>query len=300
MGEDAILHKVLAGLHQTPDMILGPGDDCAVLQFGTRWLLAAADQVVSEVHYRADDTAPEEIAAKVLKRNLSDIAAMGGVPRWALLTLAATPREEEWLERFFAGLEETARRYQVAVAGGDLGSIPGRERREYASLTILGEVEPERLCRRDAARPGEVLMVTGELGNSFSSRHHLTFEPRLEEARFLADGRTKCMMDLSDGLGQDLRRLGRASQVAFALDGAALPCRAGADVRGAMCDGEDYELVFTVAPERVNALLREWPFATRLSKVGQVTEGVPGSWTLDWRGGKVTEKEIHGYEHFQA
>ena len=300
MGEDAILHKVLAKLHRDRDTVLGPGDDCAVLAFGSKWLLAATDQVSSGVHYDPATTSPEEIAAKVLKRNLSDIAAMGGVPRWALLALAATAREDGWLERFFAGLEATAQQYDVTVAGGDLGSLPGAERCEYAALTILGEVEEAKLCRRDRARVGETLMVTGELGNTLASGHHLTFAPRLAEGRFLAGDWTHCMMDLSDGLGQDLRRLGRASEVAFALEGTQLPCRAGADLRGALGDGEDYELVFTVAPERVEALFAAWPFATRLSAVGSVTGGEPGSWTLRAGDETLTDREVAGYEHFRA
>ena len=300
MGEDAILHKVLAGLHQDRDTVLGPGDDCAVLSFGGKWLLAATDQVFSGVHYDPATTPPEEIAAKVLKRNLSDIAAMGGVPRWALLALAATAREDEWMERFFAGLEATAQQYEVTVAGGDLGSLPGTARCEYAALTILGEVEKNKLCRRDRAQVGEAVLVTGELGNTFAGRHHLTFTPRLAEGRFLAGDWTHCMMDLSDGLAQDLRRLGKASGVAFALDGATLPCRSGADLRGALTDGEDYELVFTVARERVKELFAAWPFAVRLTAVGEVTAGEPGSWRLRTEEGDWSDREISGYEHFRA
>ena len=300
MSEDTILHKVLGRLHQDRDTVLGPGDDCAVLAFGGKWLLAATDQVASEVHYDPASTAPEAIAAKVLKRNLSDIAAMGGVPRWALLALAATARDESWMERFFAGLEATARTYDVSIAGGDLGSLPDAGRREYAALTILGEVEEAKLCRRDRAKTGEAVVVTGELGNTFASGHHLTFTPRLAEGRFVAGDWTHCMMDLSDGLGQDLRRLGRASGVAFALDGARLPCRAGADRRGAMRDGEDYELVFTVAPEKVEKLFAAWPFATPLSVIGTVTPGEPGRWTLRDGDKTWTDREIAGYEHFRA
>ena len=169
---------------------------------------------------------------------------------------------------------------------------------EITLAGILGEVEPERLCRRDRARPEEILMVTGELGNTLASGHHLAFEPRLAEGRFLAGEWTNCMMDISDGLGRDLRRLGATSGTAFVLDGAAIPCRTGADLAGAMGDGEDYELVFTVPAEKVAALLRAGPFAARLTAIGRVTDGPPGSWTLHRQGRNLTEKEIPGYEHF--
>jgi len=300
MSEDAILARVLAGLRRDEAMILGPGDDCAVLEFGGRWLLAAVDQVVSDVHYQAGDTPPEAIAGKVLKRNLSDIAAMGGIPRWALLALAATARPDDWFERFFAGLEAAAKAFDVTLAGGDLGALPGPAAAEYAALTILGEVEPEKLCRRDRAEAGEALLVTGELGNTLASGHHLDFTPRLAEGRFLAGRWTRCMMDLSDGLGRDLRRLGRASQVGFELDVSALPRRAGADARGAIGDGEDYELVFTVAPDRVEALLASWPFPATLSVIGRVTKAAPGSLALVNADTVLSEEEMDGYEHFRA
>lgn len=300
MSEDSILRKVLPALRRDEAMVVGPGDDCAVLEFGGKWLLAAVDQVASEVHYHGGATPPEAIAAKLLKRNLSDIAAMGGIPRWALLALAATPREDGWFERFFAGLEAAAREFGVTIAGGDLGGLPGAIPAEYGALTILGEVEPEKLCRRDRARVGEVLMVTGELGNTLATGHHLDFTPRLAEGRFLAGAWTHCMMDLSDGLGQDLRRLGLASELGFEVDLDRLPCRAGADAHGALADGEDYELVFTVASEKAAGLAANWPFAAKLSAIGRAVAAPPGKLIWMNAGAVAPEEEIHGYEHFRT
>ncbi len=299
MSEDTILGKVLKTFHTDPAMLIGPGDDCAVLAFGGKYLLAAVDQVASDVHYRPD-TPPEAIAAKVLKRNLSDIAAMGGVPRWALLALAATARDDEWFERFFAGLEACAESFGVAIAGGDLGALASSGRAEYAALTILGEVEAERICRRASARPKDVLMVTGELGDTLAGGHHLDFEPRLAEGRFLSDGWTVSMMDVSDGLARDLVRLGRAAKVEMEIDVAALPCRNGCTPVHALGDGEDYELVFAVAPERVAALRGAWPFATRLTEIGVVQSGLPGRLRYINAGTDFPVEGPHGYEHFEA
>ncbi len=299
LDELNILKQLLPSLPQAEDVVAGPGDDCAAVACGgRRILLAAADQLVGGVHYYRETTSPEAAGRKLMCRNLSDIAAMGGRPAWALLTLALGGVSDDWLKRFYAGLEACARRYNVAICGGDLAALPPGIEGEVGTLTILGQVERTKLCRRTAARDGELLLVTGELGNSLASEHHLDFQPRLAEGAFLAGDFTRCMMDISDGLLLDAQRLAEQSKTGIVLDTEALPLRSGADTGMALGDGEDYELLFTLPPEQLETLQNRWPFATRLSVIGRIAGQRPGT-VVDRFGNHLSNKGNSGYVHFQ-
>ena len=289
LEELKILEKLLPELRQDASVALGPGDDCAVLKTGDAGteLLAAVDQLARDVHYTAD-TPPELAGEKLLKRNLSDIAAMGGTPRWALLTVAAGGRDGQWVLDFCRGVAGCAAKYHISVAGGDLAGL--KTDTEVATLTILGEVPAGRAIRRGGARPGDLLYVTGEVGNSFASRHHLTFTPRLDEGVFLR-GNATAMLDISDGLLLDARRLARASQVDLKLDAAHVPLRAGATLPGALSDGEDYELLFTAPP----GLERRWK--GDLAKLTAIGEALPGTGRVIDAYGNEYNLERSGYEH---
>ena len=288
LEELKILEKLLPELRQDASVVLGPGDDCAVLKTseGTE-LLAAVDQLARDVHYTAD-TPPGLAGEKLLKRNLSDIAAMGGEPRWALLTVAAGGRDAAWVLEFCRGVGRCAAKYHVPVAGGDLAGLKADT--EVATLTILGEVPAGRAIRRCGARPGDALYVTGEVGNSFATGHHLTFSPRLDEGVFLR-GKATAMLDISDGLLLDASRLARASQVDLKLDAAHVPLRSGAKLPDALSDGEDYELLFTAPP----GLEKLWK--SDLAKLTRIGEVLPGTGrVLDGRGKEYNLDRI-GYEH---
>ena len=293
MNEESFVRKLTALFPQSADVAAGPGDDCAVLDLGPGpRLLAAVDQVISGVHY-LPGTPPAEIAGKLLRRNVSDIAAMGGLPTHALLSLAVNPMDESWLLEFHRAIADQAAGYGISVIGGDMAKLftPG----EALSLTILGKVEREKLCLRSNAREDDLLFATGCFGNSFRSGHHLHFRPRLDEARFLAGDFTSAMQDVSDGLLKDAARLAEASGLALVLEPERIPLRAGADLTGALADGEDYELVFAVPESRAAALERTWPFPdTPLSRIGRFTRGTPGSIS-----GVPNCQLETGYDHFR-
>ncbi|MDD3119000.1 MAG: thiamine-phosphate kinase [Victivallales bacterium] len=297
MNELRLLQQVLPLLKQNAATLVGPGDDCAVIQVGGELLLLAVDQVIAGVHYRPD-TAPEAVAAKLLKRNLSDIAAMGGTPFCALLTLAGNNRDESWYLRFFRGLAACAEQYNVSVSGGDLAVLPPGSPPEalVATLTITGKATPGKLCRRNRAMPGQTIMTTGQFGLSFSSGHHLDFTPRLAEAAFLAGTYTNCMIDVSDGLLLDASRLAAASGVGMIFAPERIPRRNGADLTAALSDGEDYELVFTVNPAAVAALRSSWPFTTPLTAIGTTVAAHPGL-VFDENGVNLSATHKTGYEH---
>jgi len=281
--EDRLLGKILIGLPASEDLVLGPGDDCAVVRTGAGFRLLKTDCIVEGVHFlRVHD--PVRVGWKALCRPLSDIAAMGGEPRHALITIFSPPDLDPgyWAD-FYKGIRKAARKFGVAIAGGEMSRQPHGI---AVSVALTGVVPGGRFIRRSGGRPGDLLLVTGRLGGSISG-HHLDFVPRLNEGRWLAKtARASAMMDLSDGLGSDLPRLARACGCGFEVNLANLPLRKGADINAALTDGEDYELLFAIPPCRVEALFKAWKTAfprTPLTRIGDLND--TGSAPPDWPGG---------------
>ncbi len=292
LNELSLLTRLLPTLPSGAGVVVGPGDDCAVLEIpgSAVEMLAATDQLIENIHFTADTDAAAA-GAKLMNRNLSDIAAMGGRPRWALLTLAAgeaSRRHDEWLLAFCRGAATAGALHGVPVIGGDLARQP--ESGFTATLTILGEIPRGQAVLRSGAKPGDRLYVTGRIGNSFGSGHHLVFSPRLAEGEFLRD-HASAMLDISDGLLLDAGRLAAASGVDLLLDPAAVPLRAGAVLPDALGDGEDYELFFTAGAE----LPEIWPnHLAALTPIGVVVEGKGAVRDISSR--KIIA-ERPGYEH---
>jgi thiamine-monophosphate kinase len=294
VGELALIGLIRRWLGAaSPRAPLGIGDDCAVLRPARARELLTIDPLVYGVHFD-DRTAPSEAGAKLLKRNLSDIAAMGGRPRAAVLALALDSRVSlAWLRGFFAGLALECRRHGVALVGGDLARLPGSF---VATLALTGEAR-SRAVTRTGSRVGDWIYVTGSLGRSLPSGHHHAFKPRLAEGAWLARRReVRAMMDVSDGLAKDIGALTPKGAHA-ALLGRCLPRRAGATVREALCDGEDYELAIGVSSRAERGLFerafrRAFP-RTRLTCIGRfVRKGAvpPDALAL---------ADFRGYEHLR-
>jgi len=287
----------------SPPPPAGIGDDCAVVPPASRPRLLTTDPVVYGRHF--DDTVPPRaVGAMLLKRNLSDLAAMGARPTAAVVSLALDSRvRTRWLEEFYRGLAAAARRFRVPVVGGDVAQADGVL---GAFLTLLGTAAGPRVLLRTGARPGDWIYVTGALGGSRLG-HHWRFTPRLAEGAWLARRRdVRAMMDISDGLAKDLRDL-TPPRARPALAAAAIPvspaARAWARRTGrpplhhALSDGEDYELVFAVAHRADRAALaRAWHRAfprTRLTCIGRFVpaDRLPaGALNLD---------AFRGYEHLR-
>jgi thiamine-monophosphate kinase len=294
-GEEKLIAAVRRWLGSaSPRAPFGIGDDCAVLPASHGRQLITVDPVIYGGHFD-DAVPPRAVGAKLLKRNLSDLAAMGGRPVAAVLALTLDARvRHAWLAQFYQGLAAAARRYRVSIVGGDVTQADGVV---AASLTLLGEAAGKRVVTRTGAKRGDWIYVTGTLGRSLATGHHFRFTPRLAEGAWLArQTEVRAMMDISDGLAKDLRSLTPAG-IAPALEAGALPRRAGADVRAALTDGEDYELVFALARRTDReAFARAWTRAfprTRLSCVGQFVPAgqVPPS--------AITLSDYHGYEHLR-
>ncbi len=276
LGEDAVVERLCAALPGAPGLIVGPGDDCAVVRTpipGT-WRLLKTDCVVEGVHFLSS-TEPERVGWKAAARAVSDFAAMGGgQPEEALITLIAPPeRPVAWAEGLYAGLRQCAERFGFVIAGGETSRPPAGCNGAIVSVALSGSIA-ENACRfRSGARPGDGIWVTGRLGGSFASGKHLDFVPRLAEARWLVEhGAVNAMMDLSDGIARDLPRMAARSGVGFRLDEAAIPRSPGATVAEALGDGEDYELLLAVTGELNERQVAEWARAfpgLELTRIGE-------------------------------
>ena len=273
VSEDRLLEILLKDLPLGRNTLVGPGDDCAVVQGpGIReMLLLKTDCVVEGIHYLPEDE-PQKVGWKALCRPLSDIAAMGGEPRHALVNvMSPADRTVEYWRSLYKGLSKAAGRFGVGIVGGETSRAP----RAAISVSLVGRVEAGRLITRSGGRPNDLLFVTGTLGGSVGGRH-LEFVPRVFEGRWLsAHGYVRAMIDLSDGLAADLPRLAAASKCGFEIDPSALPRTRGCDSIHAMSDGEDYELLLAVAPRLANRLRRGWKEmfpSVRLTEIGRLTE----------------------------
>jgi len=257
-GEDRLVAGLIAGLGKGDrTLVTGAGDDCAVVRMPgcAEDLLLKTDAVVEGIHFEPD-ASPGLIGRKALCRAISDIAAMGGKPRHALITLAVPgDRTVAWVRGLYAGIRRAGRQFGVSVAGGETTRSPGPV---FLSVALTGTVPRGRAVLRSGGRAGDVLAVTGRLGGSLRG-WHLRFQPRVREGMWLAGRReVHAMMDLSDGLSADLPRLARAGGVDFALDVEKVPRRAGIGIEAAMGDGEDYELLLAVAPRQWEKLAADW------------------------------------------
>lgn len=287
----------------------GIGDDCAVFSLENhRQSLVTTDPVLWGRHF--DETiAPVDVAKKLFKRNLSDIAAMGGRPRVAVVSLLLPPCTSlAWLRNFHRGLRDASLHYQVPLVGGDVSQTDGLL---GACMTLIGQASGDRILSRQGASCGDSLFVTGHLGGS-RLRHHFTFEPRLAEGQWLvARPEVRAGMDLSDGLAKDLPALIPASCTAE-LDPTSIPLSDDAvevaAISGrsalyhALCDGEDHELLLAVDKKTDLAeFLRDWQqtFTLPLTRIGLLQSRISGDKSPVLRGLPSDMDEIHGYEHLR-
>jgi thiamine-monophosphate kinase len=327
IGEFGFINRISA--HPTPDRILcGIGDDCAVIaQSDSQVRLVTTDMMVENVHFFTD-TPPEGLGQKLLAVNISDICAMGGTPTDAVISISVPINHDlGYLERFYNGLYACADRFDVAIVGGDTTSSNCCL---ILSLSISGHMDPAHVCYRSGAKKGDQIYVSGTLGDSAgglalvrdpikmsqTDRTHLLRrfhrpEPRLRLGQLLSKtGAITAMMDVSDGIASDLRHICQQSGVSARVLASALPfsemflrfCeRSQKDpVQVALSGGEDYELLFTVSPNRCNEVesLVRGPDFPQVTRIGQITDktcdlailGPDGSKSLLGPG---------GYDHFR-
>jgi thiamine-monophosphate kinase len=318
LGEFGLIDR-LAKMAAAKDerLLIGIGDDAAAWQGDSSIQLATVDSFIQDVHYPSGMASWPEIGWKALAVNLSDIAAMGGLPRYALVSLALPPDTEvEGVTSLYTGLLELAQKYGVTIVGGDISHAP----MVIINITVLGSNPQEKLLTRSTAKPGELIAVTGHLGAAAAGLEMLTQKlnfgekaaagfrqaffkptPRLAEGLLLAEQGVKTAIDISDGLAADLNQICKASQVGARIDANRVPV--APEVKAAFGDralelaltgGEDYELLFTAKAEVIARVKKAAPCP--ISAIGEINAG-QGVTVVD-RKGKPLELARAGWEHF--
>jgi thiamine-monophosphate kinase len=312
----------------SPDLVLGIGDDAAILKRPQgKWWLVTTDALFENVHFKVEYTPGKLLGHKSLAVNLSDIAAMGGTPRFFLLAIAVPDGfDEAYLDEFVTGMLETADKHTTVLVGGN---VSASQSGLAITITVIGDCSAHMAARRDGAMPGDSVYVTGELGLSAIGLKllqdgrrlseelppelerpilaHLAPQPRVAVGRFLAENRIAgSMIDLSDGLSSDLFHICEESGVGAVITAERLPVFdagtvAQADLQQeALHGGEDYELLFTVRSEKVaelEAAQAQFPNVT-FTCIGRITEETRRLYLE--AGGRCELLEPKGYDHFKG
>jgi thiamine-monophosphate kinase len=300
-------------------LLLGPGDDAAVWRAGGRWMLATTDTMVAGVHFLPGRVAWRDVGWKALASNVSDIAAMGGTPTYALVTLCIPPGiDADALDELYLGLRECAEAFGVSVVGGDVVAAS-----EFViTVALSGEAEADRggaplLLRRDAARAGDVIAVTGSLGGSAAGLRtlhegavlralidrHMRPQPRIQAGSRAPHVGLRCGIDISDGLVQDLGHVCRASLVAAEISAAQVPVDEAAAsaypadaLMMALTGGEDYELALVGDEAAIAQLGAE--VDVPITVCGRIVTGEPIVRVLDESGAEM-QIERGGWDHLR-
>lgn len=323
----ATIRTLLSG--EQPGVVLGIGDDAAVVEAGTGEQVLTTDMLIEGVHFELDAISARDLGAKAIVVNVSDVAAMGASPRYALVSIGLTPAvQAAWVVELYAGMRQACDEYALALVGGDTN----RSDRVVVSVTVVGEVLPGHAMTRAGAQPGDVIVVTGSLGAAAGglalSRLPATraaralSEPwarelllalsrpvaRVGEGQTLAQAGATAMMDLSDGLAKDLARMCAESGVGARVELANIPVsealRLGAPLLGvealelAIGGGEDYELLATLDLTDLPRARTELDerFGVTLTDVGFIVEGA-GMVAVD-ADGRSSPLEPKGWDHF--
>jgi len=303
IGEVGLIQRMRRHVACPASVLVGIGDDAAVLRLSRQQrggkpgehLLFASDMLIEGVHFRRGRLHPRWIGWKALACNISDIAAMGGIPRYAVVSLGLRRQTPvQFVDRLYEGLARCAKRFGVAIVGGDTVRAPC----VVVDVAIIGSVLPSRLVLRSGANVGDRIFVTGRLGGSLVSQRHATFTPRLREAQWLVKHlAVHAMIDLSDGLASDLWQLARASHVTLQVTERAIPvARVAKTAWHALMEGEDFELLFVVPPQHASRVPRRIG-QVPVTEIGIVTKRGAGV-LLCHNNGRIARLTPSGFRHF--
>ena len=327
-GENAVIKLIESKYGELADdrVVVGFGDDAALLRMGNdKLLIVTTDLLVEGTHFRRDIIDPYSLGWKSAAVNISDIAAMGGVPTWAFVSIALPDIDVSFVESLYEGMNAVSSKFGSRIIGGDTNRVDGNI---VINVTQLGEVEEEYAALRKTAKPGDRILVTGTLGDSLAGfklldklglesarrdhpqvvEHHIRPIPRIPEARAaVRTGAVRAMMDISDGLAIDLGKMCEASGIGAKVYADRLPVsdalRAAADALGvdpislAASGGEDYELLIAAAPSEAETLAKtvEDATGTTVSDIGEFVGG-SGAFLLQ-QDGQETPLSA-GWTHF--
>ncbi|MDD2927500.1 MAG: thiamine-phosphate kinase [Candidatus Omnitrophica bacterium] len=293
IGEFGLIERFRKSIRTDPSVIKASGDDCAVLKLDKlNYQLFTCDMLVEDVDFTLRDK-PYLIGRKAIAVSLSDIAACAGQGRYCLISLGL-PKDAplKFADELFKGMRDISRKYKVNIAGGDLS----RSNKIIIDVSMLGQVEKKRLVLRDGARSGDIIFMTGELQGPASGKH-LKFTPRLKEARFLARNfKINAMIDISDGLVQDLRHILDKSAVGAVVYEDLIPLSKGVrNLSAALNSGEEFELLFTLPRREARKLFRRK--AADFKPIGEIMPRQYGFKLIDKKK-RLINIAPRGFKHF--
>ncbi len=294
IGEFGLIERIKRGFRCSSSVVVGPGDDCAVLKYDKlHYQLATCDMLVEGVDFtRKDDL--RLVGRKALGVCASDIASCAGLPAYALVSLALPRRATvEMADRLCEGMAQAAREFSISVIGGDIS----RSDKIHIDVSMLGTVEKKLLTLRKGARPGDLIAVTGALGGSIRGKH-LKFSPRIRQARYLAKNfKITSMIDVSDGLVQDLGHILKAGNVGAQLYEELIPLeREAHSLAEALYMGEDFELLFTLSAGQAKRLTGS--ARHKFSVIGRVCKEDMGFKLINRHGRQLPLDPAGGWRHF--
>ena len=293
LGEFGLIERFRKLIKTDRSVIKGSGDDCAVLKLDKdNYQLYTCDMIVEGVDFTLKDDA-YLIGRKAVAISISDIAAFAGIPRHCAVSLAIPKKTKvKFVDRLFKGMLDIAMAYKINIVGGDIS----RANKLAIDVSMLGVVRKKRVVLRSGAKAGDIILVTGRLGGSISGKH-LRFEPRVKEARYLTDNfKVHAMIDISDGLAQDLAHIAEQSRVGALLYEGLIPQSAQArGLNDALYSGEDFELLFTLSRIDAGRLLSKYPGSFKA--IGEIVEKRRGL-RLVGKTGREKSLKYKGFRHF--
>ncbi len=296
LGEFEFIDRIRRLIPPDASVLTPIGDDTAVVrEIRGKQVLLTTDMFVEGVHFKTQ-TPPQRIGYKALACNVSDIAAMGGMPQYALVSLGVAPgKTVAFMDALYRGIIQSANKFHVRIVGGDTV----KSRRLVINISLLGTARKKDIVCRKGAGKGDVIFVTGPLGRAWKSGKDLCFVPRLAEAQFLLRQGLKptSMIDISDGFMADLSHILHQSRVGACLWKESIPLAEKAKLRHALYDGEDFELLFTLPAGKARRLKTLRTGGLQFFPVGEIVPG-RGTVTLLDRKGRKTPVKPGGFRHF--
>lgn len=282
MREGDVIEYIRKKQNRNAGVIVGIGDDAAVIKSPGpgRQSVVACDVVVEKTHFTRKQGTPEQWGRKSVCVNVSDFAAMGADPQYLILGIGL-PKDINWTmtRQILDGILQACKDFGITVIGGDTV----RSELISISVTLIGKAGRDKAVTRSGMRKGDVLFISGPLGNSYRSQHHLNFNPRISESEYLLKHYdVHAMIDISDGLAKDLQTLTAASGIGASVRLTAIPLREGASIRNALYDGEDFELLFALSEaDAVKLLSTKKPGRKQFDFYPIGTVGVKGG-RINW------------------
>lgn len=293
IGEFGLIEKIAEITKTTPSVIKGIGDDCAVLKYTKdKYLLVTTDMIIEDIHFRLNNATHQQIGHKAIAVNISDIAACGGIGKWAVVSIGL-PKDMnlDFVNKIYFSIRKLASKFNIDIVGGDTNL----SKRIVISIVIIGEVSKKNLVLRNGAKIGDTIFITGKLTPQAKD---LSFIPRIKASSFLVNNfKINSMIDISDGLLSDLGHIISESRAGACLYQSLIPYQ-GVSIKRALSSGEQFELLFTADRSKTRRLVSlAGKKRIKITAIGEITD-TKGKIIFIDKSGKKEILKPKGYRHF--